>query len=271
MYIFKSDLNEHSSFFIFHVNKANELTSISYCDGNKIDEERKITNSATHINGVTTFHLEAPIGYNNDFAKNFIEKNSKNKSIEDFYKKFKEKTITIEGAKIDYTKTTHSIPTKIQKRGNCTFKSTSLLARKIFQELYPTKEFGFDEASQKPTGTGYDKYKEFKDDLTKNALDFIIKMKEKISSKSDSFSDYLREEIEDVMTMVATKNNEKLSNDHQPRQEFHKEMKRALFPKREGLSQAWVSRDETTKQKAHCMSFVTRYFLNSSKDTPRQR
>ena len=65
-------------------------------------------------------------------------------------------------------------------------------------------------------------------------------------------------------------NTKKLSNDDQPRKEFHKEMNRALSPKREGPSQAWVSRDKT--HKAHCMSFVTRYFYsNSSKDTPRQR
>ena len=227
MYIFKSDLKEHSSFFIFHVNKANELTSISYCDGNKIDEGGKIEGSTTHINGVTTFHLKTPIEYDNDFAKNFINENTQDKSIEDFYKKFINNAI--QGVDIDYKKTTHSIPTKIQKRGNCVFKSTSLLARFILETIDPTMEFGFDEASQKPTGAGYDEYKKFKDGLTKNALDSIIKIKENISSKSVSFSGYLRKEIEDVMTMVVTMNNEKLSNDDQPRKEFHKKMRDTLF------------------------------------------
>jgi len=227
MYIFKSDLKGHSSFFIFHVNKANKLTSISYCDGHTIDEGRKIEGSTTHINGVTTFHLKTPIEYDNDFAKNFINENTQDKSIEDFYKKFINNAI--QGVDIDYKKTTHSIPTKIQKRGNCVFKSTSLLARFILETIDPTMEFGFDEASQKPTGAGYDEYKKFKDGLTKNALDSIIKIKENISSKSVSFSGYLRKEIEDVMTMVVTMNNEKLSNDDQPRKEFHKKMRDTLF------------------------------------------
>ena len=51
MFIFQSNLKEHTSFFIFHVNKEDgKLTSISYCDGYEIDVERKIKDSATHIN-----------------------------------------------------------------------------------------------------------------------------------------------------------------------------------------------------------------------------
>ena len=257
MYIFKSDLKGHSSFFIFHVNKANKLTSISYCDGHTIDEGRKIEGSTTHINGVTTFHLKTPIEYDNDFAKNFINENTQDKSIEDFYKKFINNAI--QGVDIDYKKTTHSIPTKIQKRGNCVFKSTSLLARFILETIDPTMEFGFDEASQKPTGAGYDEYKKFKDGLTKNALDSIIKIKENISSKSVSFSGYLRKEIEDVMTMVVTMNNEKLSNDDQPRKEFHKKMRDTLFS---------AQRNKDEAPKASCFSFFARCFFSSK--TPQQ-
>ena len=229
MFIFSSDLIRHQSFFIFHVDKNNKLTSISYCDGNPINEERKIKDSETHINGVTTFKLTTPIGYCSEFVKNFIEKNTQNQKIEDFYEKYSEKTIAIEGAEIDYAKTTHSIPTKAQKRGNCAFKGTSVAVRKIFQELYPTKEFGFGEASQKPTGDVYDEYKKFKDGLTKNALNFIIKIKEKISSKSDPLSEHLKKDIEGIMKMVETHNKKKLSKDDQPRKEFHRAIKNVLI------------------------------------------
>ena len=232
MFIFQSNLDDHSSFFIFHVNKANELTSISYCDGNLFDKKQKIKDSATHINGVTTFKLTTPIEYSYEkFVKNFIEKNTQNQKIEDFYKKYSEKTIAIEGAEIDYAKTTHSIPTKAQKRGNCLFKSTSLAARFISHQQSPeTMDYGFDEKTKKPTGAGYDEYKKFKDGLTKNALDSIIKIKENISSKLDSFSGYLRKEIEDIMKIAMEYNTKKLSNDDQPRKEFHKKMNHILFP-----------------------------------------
>ena len=230
MYIFKSDLKGHSSFFIFHVNKANELTSISYCDGHTIDEGRKIEGSTTHINGVTTFHLKTPIGYDNDFAKNFINENTKDISPGVFYDKFREKKLYFKGSHIEFSEITHSIPTRVQTRGNCGFKSPSLAVRFISHQQNPENMvYGFDPKTQEPTGNGHHEYKEFKDGLTKNALDFIIKMKEKISSESPSFSDYLRKEIEDVMTMVTTKNNEKLLNDDQPRKEFHKKMRDTLF------------------------------------------
>jgi hypothetical protein len=229
MYVFQSELKRHESFFIFHVNKEDgKLTSISYCDGNEIDTKRKITNSITnspsHINGVTTFKLKAPIGYDNEFAQNFIDKNTKNKSKEDFYKQFKEKKIEIQGAEIDYEKTSHSIPTKKQRRGNCAFKSTSLLARFILETKDPNMKFGFDMKSQKPTGVGYDKYKEFKDGLTKNALDFIVEIEKKNSLKSDSFSEYLKKYIEDIMEMVEVHSKKKLSQNEGPRTQVYRKI-----------------------------------------------
>ena len=260
MYIFSSKLKGHQSFFIFHVNKANELTSISYCDGNLFDEKQKIKDSATHINGVTTFHLKAPIEYSYEkFVKNFIEKNSENKTIEDFYEKFTKNAIDIEEADIDYTKTTHSIPTKAQKRGNCVFKSTSLVARVILEAIDPTMKFGFDMASQKPTGDGYDKYKKFKDNLAKKTLESMIEIKEDISSKSDPLSEYLKKVIEDVMKIAMEYNTKKLSNDDQLRTEFHKEMRDTLFP-------AQRNKDETPK--ASCFSFFASCF--SSSKTPQR-
>ncbi len=225
MFIFSSNLTQHQSFFIFHVDQDNKLTSISYCDGHSIDAERKIKGSETHIKGVTTFNLKNPIEYYDDFVKNFIEKNSENKSTEDFRLKFKNQEI--EAVNIDYSKTTHSIPTKIQRRGNCVFKSTSLLARFISEKLDPTMNFDFDIDTQKTTGAGHDEYKKFKDDLTIKALNCIMKLVEKISSKSDSFSEYLRKEIDDIITMVETQNTKKLSKDH-PRKEFHEAIRDAL-------------------------------------------
>jgi len=208
MYIFQSKLRGHSSFFIFHVNKVNELTSISYCDGNTIDEGRRIENSTTHINGVTTFKLNAPIEFSSEFAKNFIKENTENKKKEEFYKKFIENTI--KGAEIDYSKTTHSIPTKKQKRGNCAFKSPSLAARKISQQQNPkTMDYGFDPKTQEPTGNGHYEYKEFKAQLARNALVSIIKTKKTISSKLDPLSEHFKKEIEDTIKIAGDYNKRK--------------------------------------------------------------
>jgi hypothetical protein len=197
MYIFSSNLKEHVSFFIFHTDANNKLKSISYCDGNYAHiESQKITNSSTHIRGITTFHLKDAIDYSEEFAKEFIDTNSKSKSMLVLYDKFEKSEIS--GVKIDFNKTTHSIPTKIQKRGNCGFKSTSLLARFILEKKDSKMNFDYDKKTQKPIGAGYDEYKKFKTDLIKKSLDFVSKLKEKISKKSDLFSKYLKEEIDNI-------------------------------------------------------------------------
>ena len=246
MYIFQSELKGHESFFIFHVNKEDgKLTSISYCDGHSIDAERKIKGSKTHIKGVTTFNLKTPIEYSDDFAQNFIDKNSKNKSTEDFRLKFKNQEI--KGVDIDYSKTTHSIPTKAQKRGNCVFKNTSLLARFISEKLDPTMNFNFDIETQKPTGAGYEEHKKFKDDSTKEALNYIMKLVEKISSKSDPLSEYLKKEIYDIITMVETQNTKKLSKDH-PKKELHQAIRNLL------------SEHEQDTPRSFCFPFFRRCF-----------
>ena len=201
MYIFSSNLKEHVSFFIFHTDANNKLKSISYCDGNYADiESQKIKNSSTHIKGITTFHLKDAIDYSESFAKEFIDQNSEGKSIFDLYDKFKKSEIS--GVAIDFSKTTHSIPTKIQKRGNCGFKSTSLLARFILKEKDPRMNFDYDEKKQKPIGAGHDEYKKFKTNLIKKSLDSVSKLKEKISTKLDSFSRYLKNEIKNILEIT---------------------------------------------------------------------
>ena len=230
MFIFESKLKNHESFFIFHVNKQdNKLTSISYCDGNPIDQGTRIEGSITHINGVTTFKLKTPIQYSyENFVEDFINKNTKDKSIKDFYDNFIPKKLYFNGSQIEFSEITHSIPTRFQTRGNCVYKSSFVLARKISEQQNPANmAYCFNLETKTPYGSGYDEYKKFKNDLTKNAFDFIIKMKENISSQSTSFKDYLRKEIENVMEMVARNNDKKLSITH-TKKDFSQKMRDKL-------------------------------------------
>ena len=211
MFVFQSKLNRHLSFFIFHVNKANELTSIGYCDGNKIDQGRRIEGSTTHINGVTTFKLNTPIEYDNDFAKDFINENTKDKSLGVFYDKFRKKEIIVQGKRIEFSEITYSIPTKIQKRNNCGIKSLLLVGREILLQKNPkTMPYSFNPKTKMPYGSGHAEYKKFKIKLAGNALDFLIKIKREISSKSDPFSEYLKKEIEDITKIAGVYNKRKL-------------------------------------------------------------
>jgi uncharacterized protein len=213
MFIFQSKLKNHESFFIFHVNKEDgKLTSISYCDGHTIDEGRRIKGSATHINGVTTFKLKTPIEYSyENFVKDFINENTKDKSVEVFKNKFREKKLYFKGSHIEFSEITHSIPTRFQTRDNCVFKSSSVLARKISEQQNPeTMDYGFDEKIKKPTGNGYYEHKKFKTKLAENALVSLIETKEKISLKSDPIRNYLREKIEYTLKIAGVYNKRKL-------------------------------------------------------------
>ena len=211
MHIYSSGLKNHQSYFIFHVDGKNKLTSISHCDGSST-ENSKIKGSKTHINGVTTFAFEKPVEYSSDIARNFIKDNCQGKTIDEFNKKLEDKAIQINKAKIDYTKTEYSIPTTAEKGGNYTSKNTSILARFVARKTNPQMTFEFDEKTKKPAGEGYEEYKKFKENLIKEASKSTLELQEKTSKKSDNFSKYLKKEIEKTLDEAEQNNKRKLSS-----------------------------------------------------------
>ena len=211
MFIYSSGLENYQSYFIFHVDDKNKLTSISYCDGSST-ENSKIKGSKTHINGVTTFALENPVEYPSKFAQKFINDNCQGKSIEEFHKKLEDKTIQISGAKIVYKNTKYSIPTTAQKGENYTSKNTSILARFVAQKTNPQMTFELDEKTKKPKGDGHNEYKKFKENLIKEASKSTLELQEKTSKKSDNFSEYLKQKIKKTLDEVEKNNKRKLSS-----------------------------------------------------------
>ena len=167
LFIRDSRLSDHVSYFIFHVNAENKLTKISYCDGNRINSERLINSSKIH--SVTNYELDRPIDFSKEFADDFINKNSKSKDTDDFYGRISSKDFKFEGLEeTSISKISYEMPRNRQKRGNCSLKSTNILACTILQLKDPSQEFRWD--GRKITGAGYDNYKEFKDELSKLAL-----------------------------------------------------------------------------------------------------
>jgi hypothetical protein len=178
MHVYDSRLTDHISYFIFHVNDENELTAISYCDGNRIDDVRKIEGSENHINGVTTYQLQTPQAFSKNFAEE-LAKNISKKSADDFDRKIANNTAFPEGL-IDYSKTTFSIPTKKQLRGNCALKSPNILARFLLEQKSGEKIFDFDVDEKKTIGRGVEVYKEFKQKMAEKVIQKVIVAGEKI-------------------------------------------------------------------------------------------
>jgi ankyrin repeat protein len=172
MHVFTSLFNDHISYFVFHVDDENKLTAISYCDGNRIDDLRKIEGSENHINGITTYQLQTPQPFSAKFVKDLLRPTYQ-KSADDFDKKIANNKAFPEGL-IDYSKTTFSIPTKKQLRGNCTLKSPNILARFLLEQKSGEKIFDFDVDEKKTIGRGVEVYKEFKQKMAEKVTQKVI-------------------------------------------------------------------------------------------------
>ncbi len=162
--IYNSEIKDHSSYFIFHIDAENKLTAISYCDGNEVYADRKIE-STNYINGATTYVLKDQKEISNDFARNYIRKNFQEKDVDNLYEKISE---------IDCIATIFSIPTKVQTKENCTFKSVNVLVRFLLEHQRQETIFDFDFVNLRPKGIGHEAYKRIKEKMIQNASENLI-------------------------------------------------------------------------------------------------
>ena len=170
LHIFNSDMKDHSSYFIFHVNEKNKLTAISYCDGNEVYDERAIE-STHYIYGATTYILKAQEDFSRDEKKKYIKKNFQEKDFDNLCEKISE---------INCLERINSIPTKAQIKENCTFKSINILARFLLEYQRQEKIFDFDFENSRPSGIGHEAYKKLKEKLVQNASENLILSAEKL-------------------------------------------------------------------------------------------
>ena len=170
LHIFNSDMKDHSSYFIFHVNEKNKLTAISYCDGNEVYDERAIE-STHYIYGATTYILKVQEDFSRDEKKKYIKKNFQEKDFDNLCEKISE---------INCLERINSIPTKAQIKENCTFKSINILARFLLEYQRQEKIFDFDFENSRPSGIGHEAYKKLKEKLVQNASENLILSAEKL-------------------------------------------------------------------------------------------
>jgi len=175
LYIYNSNVSQHKSYLIFKVDpQTKKLISISYCDGNYIAKlkDQKLDNGKVY--GVREYEIENDITYSSEFAKNFIQQNFENKDLpNEVQLPFK-----VDSEELTIKKTTPSIETKHQLRGNCGFKSDNILARYLYKEK---------------TGNDYSKdYREFKTQLRLQVVNGLAKDYETIKAQfSEEFVKFL--------------------------------------------------------------------------------
>ena len=180
--IYNSQLNRHASYFIFHVNAQNKLTKISYCDGNKVFSERKISaqigrDQSPYIYGATTFELKELMDFIPQFAEDFVNKNSKGKTTKEFrlqhFSREKLESKEIFGCK--FLGMTHSIPTKLQIRRNCQLKGFYVASRHLLEiqnqieKSTTDRLFTYDKVLKVQGGEGYKSYKDLRQKMVDKA------------------------------------------------------------------------------------------------------
>jgi hypothetical protein len=201
LFIYSANVLKHASYLAFCVDKTNnKLLSITYCDGNYYnklgDKKVSLLSQSLEFNrfyGVRSYEVKDNIMFSDDFAKKFVEENFKGKDFHQFKFPFQ-----IDSRDISFGKTTPSIDTQMQRRGNCGFKSLNLIARFLFEQTT-----GLDH---------HDYYKKFKDDLRTHVIKGIGQDYQKIiEAFSQDFVDSLaiKENLQKISQLKFGKKNSK--------------------------------------------------------------
>lgn len=170
-YVRSSKINGHASYFVFEVDKNTQnIKAISYCDGNPISADRIIDDN--QINGVTTFRVNNDLKFSQTYVDNFIKKNSRNVSQNNFYKKLRSNKLNFLQASVNQNAKEHSVECQQSKRGNCGIKSINIMQR-----------FLIDQTENRSDQEKKELYKDFKKQLTLTSLDQLVTMTNKAFDK----------------------------------------------------------------------------------------
>ena len=200
-YVFDSDLSDHSSFFIFHVDLENKIEAITYIDGS---QDHSQVNSDGYIFGARTFKLNQKLDFTKDLFETFMTQLEK-KDAE--YLRNKLNTIKIGEQKFSDLSQDQSILTKNQDRGNCIFKSNMIMLR-FFAENSVNSQIS--ESLQ-------DKYREYKTQLKIQAFENLFRLRDSLDGSSN-LDNFLMRQIEDVVENSKIKLLEKISTKTSPKE-----------------------------------------------------
>lgn len=193
-YVFASDLLDHSSFFIFHIDLENKIEAITYIDGSQADSQ---VNSDGYVFGARTFKLNQKLDFTEDLFETFMTQFDK-KNAEYLRKKLN--TITIGEQKFSDLSQDQSILTKNQDRGNCIFKSNMILLR----------FFAKNSINSQLSESLQDEYREYKTQLKIQAFENLFRLRDSLDDRSN-LDNFLLRQIEDVVENSKIKLLEKIS------------------------------------------------------------
>jgi hypothetical protein len=168
---------EHAAYFITEHNRNNQPIKITYCDGNNFLNRT----DSNYYNGAISFNIDPAkmksLSRTHHDWKDYLHK-AFDCDISSTYANNGEKFLNIMSKLVVCDKkgkpiiTDESIPTKSQKRGNCTLKAFNILFRQVMGRLNPKLEFNNINDTQQ--GNGYDLYQNYKSHLTTKPINQLL-------------------------------------------------------------------------------------------------
>lgn len=183
---------DHTAYFIFEKDSAGKPLKVTYCDGNSVEE----VNKNAYIHGAMSFNIDQNkmvqfVG--TDILEHYLtdafrvhsgemyKDNGKN-----FYDALSKIVVCDESGKPIVEK---SIPTKEQKRGNCTLKATDVVIREVLRRSDETMVF--EHVDGKQSGKGYETYKAYKKLLTEEPINNLVELADKSHEKDFGYKGIL--------------------------------------------------------------------------------
>jgi hypothetical protein len=258
IFIFDSKMLRHLSYFVFHVDKlTNKLTHISYCDGNRFNENDLLDKESDYIWGVKKYPVCINIEFTEEFVQDFLSNNTRNKTINALIKQFNlERMIDKNKNSIVDPCEERLIPTKIQNKRNCAYKSTKILWRYIASLRNPELNFYLKEERDLFLGGDGDKnpeqldsvvderilFKEIKVGLAGKAIQNLYDLCDKFDVDSGKINPdlkiYLQNQIQKLFDNVEAQSENKIakiiddSSSDQKEIEIHQRIQSLVSPKR---------------------------------------
>jgi ankyrin repeat protein len=230
IFIYESGIRRHLSYFVFHVNKiTNKLTHISYCDGNNTENDW-LDKERDYIWGVKKYKVCKDIEFTEEFVEDFLSINSRNKTIRTLFDQIAEGNIRDKsGDVILDSLVEHSIPTKIQNKRNCAYKSTKILWRYIAS--LQNSELNFYLKEERDLFLGNDEgknseqldsvvderiiFKEIKAGLVDNAIQNLFELVRSFEDEKDKINPdlkiYLQERIQKLFDEIEVYSKDKIT------------------------------------------------------------
>lgn len=257
IYIYDSKMLRHLSYFVFHVDKlTKKLTHISYCDGNSLKNDF-LDKESDYIWGVKKYPVCINIEFTKEFVQDFLSNNTRNKTINALIKQFNLKRMIDKNSDsiVDPCEE-RLIPTKIQNKRNCAYKSTKILWRYIASLQNPELNFYLKEERDLFLGGDGDKnpeqqdsvvderilFKEIKVGLAGKAIQNLYDLCDNFDVDSDKINPdlkkYLQNQVQKLFDNVEAQSENKIAKilddpfSDQKEIEIHQRIQSLVSPKR---------------------------------------